>query len=126
MSRSEFTRKTRQEALKRSEMLCEAVGIRYGLDAGKRCNAPLGYGVDFDHVIADSHGGDNSLDNCAAICKQCHKHKTAKYDTPVAAKLKRIEAKHNGTWVRSKAKIPSRPFPKRPTLMTQDDMEGRN
>lgn len=112
MSRAEFSRKTRQEALKRSQMLCEAIGERYGLDAGKRCNMPLSYGVDFDHIIADSHGGDNSLDNCAAICRKCHKHKTATYDTPIAAKIKRISDKHKGTWIRSKAKIPSRPFPK--------------
>ena len=115
MSRTEFSTKTRKEALKRSNMLCEAVGIRYGLDAGKRCNAPLAYGVDFDHIIADGHGGDNSLDNCAAVCRSCHGFKTRTYDTPIAAKLKRIEAKNNGTWRGpiGNGKLQSRGFQKR-------------
>lgn len=110
MSRSEFSKRTRQDALKRSGMLCEASGERYGLDAGQRCNASLAYGVEFDHWVADSHGGDNSLENCAAVCKKCHKHKTRTYDTPMAAKIKRMEMKNNGTWPRSKAKIQSRGF----------------
>jgi len=115
MSRSEFSTKVRKAALARSGTFCEAIGARYGLDAGKRCNAPLGYGVDFDHVIADSHGGENSLENCAAVCKSCHGFKTRTYDTPIAAKIKRISDKHLGI-VKPKRSIPSRPFQKRETL----------
>ena len=112
MSRSEFSKATKREALQRSGMLCEAVDERYGLDAGKRCNGPLAYGVQFDHVIADSHGGEPSLDNCAAVCPDCHKTKSASYDTPVAAKIKRIRDKHLGI-VRPKGRLQSRGFPKR-------------
>jgi 5-methylcytosine-specific restriction endonuclease McrA len=81
----------------------------YGLDAGKRCNAPLGYGVDFDHVTADSIGGDNSLENCAAVCRTCHKFKTANIDTPRAAKTVRMSDKHHGI-SKPKHKWPSRKF----------------
>lgn len=115
MSRSEFSKQTKRDALKRSGGHCEAVGLRYGLDAGKRCNFPLAYGVQFDHITADSHGGENSLDNCAAVCRECHATKTKTYDTPVAAKIKRISDKHLGI-VKPKGRIPSRPFPKRETI----------
>jgi 5-methylcytosine-specific restriction enzyme A len=112
MSRSEFSRTTKQAALIRSGKLCEAVGQRYGLDFGKRCNGPLGYGVQFDHITADSHGGENSLENCAAVCRSCHRFKTDTYDTPVAAKIKRVQAKNNGTWRKpvGNAKLRSRGF----------------
>ena len=113
MSRSEFSKQTKRDALERSGKLCEATGKLYGLDEGTRCNAPLSYGVEFDHWIADSHGGENILDNCAAVCSKCHKFKTAKYDTPVAAKIKRISDKRLGVWPKSKARIQSRGFQKR-------------
>jgi 5-methylcytosine-specific restriction endonuclease McrA len=89
MSRAEFTKPTKRDALQRSGLLCEAVGAMYGLDPGRRCNAPLGYGVEFDHVILDANSKDNSLENCAAVCIKCHKWKTARHDTPLAAKTVR-------------------------------------
>ncbi len=76
MSRTEFTRKTKQEALARSGHRCEATGTRYGFEEGQRCNCSLSLGVQFDHDVPDQLGGDNSLENCRAICVQCHKHKT--------------------------------------------------
>jgi 5-methylcytosine-specific restriction endonuclease McrA len=109
MMRIEFTKPTKRLALERSGMLCEGIGRQYGLDHGKRCNAPLGYGVDFDHVIADAIGGDNSLDNCAAVCRDCHRFKTAKFDTPRAAKTKRQSDKHLGI-TKPKYKWPKRKF----------------
>lgn len=112
MSRAEFSKSTKRDALARSQMRCEAIGAWYGLGGGQRCNAPLAYGVEFDHIIADSHGGENSLDNCAAVCLDCHKTKSASYDTPIAAKIKRIKDKHLGI-VRPKGRLQSRGFPKR-------------
>lgn len=96
MSRREFSVQVRKDALKRSGMFCEAVGSFYGLPEGKRCEAPLGYGVEFDHIIADSIGGEPTLDNCAAVCSACHRIKTSQRDTPIAAKVKRIELKRLG------------------------------
>lgn len=111
MTRAEFTKATKRAALKRSGQLCEAVGTWYGLPGGKRCNMPLGNGVDFDHIILDANSHNNSLENCAAVCIPCHRYKTAKHDTPKAAKTLRQQDKNNG--IRGpKRKIPSRPFQK--------------
>lgn len=108
MSRHEFSKPTKREALRRSGGLCEAVGSMYGLDEGHRCSAPLGYGVEFDHVILDANSKDNSLENCAAVCVKCHKHKTRTHDIPKAAKTQRQQDDHRGI-----SKKPSR-FPKPP------------
>lgn len=94
--RREFPKAIKREALERSGMLCEAVGALYGLKPNQRCNAPLGYGVAFDHVLADSNGGDPTLDNCCATCLPCHGFKTRNFDTPRAAKIKRQSDKAKG------------------------------
>ena len=96
MARNEFTKATRRAALKRSGMLCEAIGEWYGLRPGQRCNAPLSAGVHFDHIDLDANSKDASLANCAAVCIPCHKHKTAKHDTPLAAKTLRQQDKALG------------------------------
>lgn len=113
MPRKEFTKKTKRDALKRSGMLCEAVGAWYNLPAGQRCNAPLAYGVEYDHIILDANSKDNSLENCAAVCTKCHGFKTAKIDTPTAAKTVRQQDKANGI-KRATAKIPTRATPPKP------------
>lgn len=109
MSRLEFTKVTKREALARSGQKCEASGPLYGLNMDQRCYAPLAYGVEFDHFILASEGGDNSLNNCRAVCLKCHAWKTKNIDTPKAAKIKRQRDKHLGIFG-SKKKIPSRPF----------------
>jgi hypothetical protein len=93
VSRAEFKKETKRLALKRSGGLCEAVGELYGLPAGQRCNAPLAYGVEFDHVILEANSHDNSLGNCAATCKRCNQWKAHKHDTPMAAKTVRQQDK---------------------------------
>lgn len=96
MPRREFTKATKREALKRSGGLCEAVGEWYGLREGQRCNAPLSYGVEFDHIDLDANSKDNSLGNCAAVCIDCHRVKTFGHDIPVAAKTRRQQDKARG------------------------------
>lgn len=96
--RTEFTKKTMREAYERSEGLCEGI-----LKDGTRCNANLKHKPHhFDHVIPDAIGGDNSLQNCACLCVECHKDKTAKIDIPMIAKAKRVSDKHRGIKIRSK------------------------
>jgi len=97
MSRTEFSRATRQEALKRSGLRCEASGARYGLEPDHRCNCHLSLGVQFDHDVPDQLGGDNSLENCRAICVQCHRIKT-RGDIQQIRKSDRQRDKHNGTF----------------------------
>lgn len=106
--RAEFTRQTKREALRRSGGLCEAVGTLYGLPEGQRCNAPLAYGVEFDHVVLEANSHDNSRGNCAATCKRCNQWKANHHDTPLAAKTVRqrdkigLGIKKRSTWPKSK------------------------
>ena len=95
MPRSEFSKPTQREALKRSQKRCEATGPEYGLEPGMRCNADLSYGVEFDHGLADGLGGDNSLENCICVCTACHRFKTRK-DVARIAKAKRMRDRNDG------------------------------
>jgi hypothetical protein len=96
MARREFTKATKRAALARSGGLCEAVGEWYGLPAGQRCGVPLACGVEFDHIDLDANSKDNSLENCAAICRRCHGWKTRNRDIPLAAKTLRQQDKARG------------------------------
>lgn len=110
MSRTEFTRKTKQQALERSGYRCEAHGTRYGFEEGQRCNCSLSVGVQFDHNVPDQLGGDNGLNNCMAICVQCHKFKT-RNDIQQIRKSDRQRDKSSGV-IRAAGKIKSAGFPK--------------
>ena len=104
MPRSEFSKPTRREALKRSGKRCEAVGVVYGLEPGHRCNAPLDKGVEFDHYpVPATERDSNGLENCVAVCTTCLSHKTRTFDIPIQAKTKRVSDKHNG--IRSPSRL---------------------
>lgn len=111
MARREFTKEIKRAALRRSLGKCEAVGEMYGFKPGQRCNAPLSVGIQYDHIIADSIGGEPTLDNCAAVCVSCHGYKTRTVDTPRAAKTKRMSDKAKGI-VRPKGTIKGQGFVK--------------
>lgn len=101
MSRREFSRSTKLSAYERSEGKCDGCGL------------PLQKGrFHYDHIIADAHGGGNSLDNCQVLCLACHGEKTPT-DTRLAAKIKRQKARDVGAEA-PKQKIQSRGFQKRP------------
>ncbi len=92
MSRREFSKPVKREALKRAKGQCEGV-----LDCGKRCETPLANNpFHFDHDIADGLGGEPVLENCVVLCVACHKFKTTKHDVPLIAKVKRIQDRENG------------------------------
>lgn len=112
MARLEFSKKTKQLALKRSGMLCEATGAMYGLEPNQRCNCPLSMGVQYDHELAASNGGGNDLENCKSVCLKCHSIKTRLIDTPRAAKIKRVSNKANG--IRTKSALSREKLPKPP------------
>lgn len=100
--RREFSTKVKAAAFQRAEGRCEHVD-----DHGRRCEAKLYPGtIAFDHIIADSIGGEPTLDNCAVLCRAHHAVKTATLDTPRAAKTKRQHDKNIGAVSRS-----SRPMP---------------
>lgn len=110
MPRTEFTRATKRDALARSGHRCETTGTRYGFEEGQRCNCSLSLGVQFDHDVPDQLGGDNSLENCRAICVQCHKHKT-RNDVRQIRKSDRQRDKSSGV-IRPAGKIKSAGFAK--------------
>lgn len=100
--RREFPKSVKVLAIKRATVngvvLCELCGA-------------IAKQFQIDHIIADSHGGEPTLENARLICLPCHAEKT-KTDTTIAAKIKRIEAAHLGA-VTPKAKLQSRGFPKK-------------
>jgi 5-methylcytosine-specific restriction enzyme A len=102
LARREFPKSVKVAAIKRAtidgRIFCELCGAL--------CKT-----FEIDHIIADSHGGEPTLENARLICSPCHSEKT-KQDTTTAAKLKRIEAKHLGA-ATPKQKIASRGFVKR-------------
>jgi 5-methylcytosine-specific restriction protein A len=97
--RAEFSAKTQEQALKRSNRVCE----------NKKCCAPLSRGkYHFDHVLPDGLGGKPTLANCQVLCIQCHKEKTAKEDVPRIRKADRQKRADDGI------KRPSPPIASRP------------
>lgn len=122
MARTEFTRKTKQAALLRAGLRCEAAGSRYGFEEGQRCNCSLSLGVQYDHNIPDQLGGDNSLENCMAICVQCHKYKT-RNDIQQIRKSDRQRDKHTRV-IRPAGKIKSAGFPKSEKASPRDPNKG--
>lgn len=108
MARTEFSRKTKREALERSGYRCEATGTRYGFEEGQRCNCDLRLGVIFDHNVPDQLGGDNSIENCVSICVTCNKFKTAN-DIRQIRKSDRQRDRHTGV-IRPKGSIKSQGF----------------
>jgi 5-methylcytosine-specific restriction protein A len=93
--RREFPKGIKVAAFQRAKGRCE------------KCTAMLFPGkFQFDHRIADTFGGEPTLDNCMVLCANCHSEKTFGSDVPAAAKSNRVRAKHIG------AKTPSRtPLP---------------
>lgn len=96
MTRTEFSRQTRRDALARANGHCEASGLLYSLPDDQPCGAVLSHGLEFDHFILASEGGDASLENCRVVCGPCHSVKTRTVDTPKAAKIKRVRDRAQG------------------------------
>ncbi|QTC88069.1 hypothetical protein [Brevundimonas pondensis] len=72
---------------------------------------PMGEGVIDEHRVPLALGGTNDLSNRHLFRKPCAKAKTSDRDTPAIAKVKRIEARLNGTR-RPRKPIPSPGFDK--------------
>lgn len=101
MKRVEFSKKVRAEAFARANGCCE------------KCQAKLKTGEgEYDHIIAFWLTQDSTLENCQVLCVPCHRGEGAKTadDQKMISKVKRIKAKHDGTWVRKGPKIKSRGF----------------
>jgi hypothetical protein len=89
VSRREFSKDTKRQALERSGKRCESARVPSLADIG--CNRILRIGdFNYDHIQADGIGGDNSLSNCAVLCADCHNIKTRDHDIPAIAQDKRV------------------------------------
>lgn len=99
--RVEFSKKTRAEAFARCGGKCEKCEMKLKVSEGE-----------YDHVIPYFISRDSSLDNCQVLCQKCHRGVGAKTadDQRTISKIKRVKAKHEGTFPASKAKIRSRGF----------------
>lgn len=85
MPRRNFPRAVKIAAFERAGGRCE------------KCSAKLMVGgYHYDHVLPDGLGGMPCLDNCAVLCKACHKAKSANHDVPTMAKADRQKASHLG------------------------------
>ena len=99
MARREFNRKTRAAVFLRANGHCE------------ECKAKLKVGEgEVDHILPDALGGEPTLENAKLLCRVCHAPKTAD-DIRRIRKADRMRDKHRGAWPKSRAKMPSRPFP---------------
>jgi 5-methylcytosine-specific restriction protein A len=83
--RMEFSAKTRALAFARANGICEGCR-KMKLTVGK---------FDYDHIHTAAEGGDNSLENCAVLCRGCHRAKT-NTDVGRMAKTERQKRKHYG------------------------------
>lgn len=101
--RREFPRSVRVEVIKRS--------TRDNVTYCEKCKG-IAKRWQIDHIIADAHGGKPVIENAMLICEACYSVKNPK-DTTIAAKLKRVEAKHIGA-VKPKGEIKSPGFAKKP------------
>jgi hypothetical protein len=95
--RHEFTAAAIREADARAGGRCEAVGARYGLPSGQRCNADLAItGRQRDHYprgAHDPHPDTRTAANCVVCCPAHNQFANNKVDTPREAKMKRIAKK---------------------------------
>jgi len=99
MSRREFSRKIRREAIARANGHCE----------NKICGAVLKTGeAEVDHILPCELGGEPTLANAQVICKPCHKAKTGN-DVRRIRKSDRSRDKNSGA-IRPKQTIRSAPF----------------
>ena len=87
MSRREFSKQVKRDAIMRCNGICE----------NEACGAKLSaHKFHFDHLIPDGLGGEPTLDNCQVLCHPCHAEKTGKQDIPRIAKAKRISDREKG------------------------------
>lgn len=95
--RLEFPIGIKREALRRSAGICECHRVPQIPTFRIGCGVRLGPGnTFFEHVTPDALRPDNSLANCAALCKTCWAAKSDTFDKPVIAEAKRRFDRHHG------------------------------
>ena len=107
VTRHEFPAAVKRAALERGGGQCEAVGQRYGLPAGVRCQRTVhAKRVQFDHFprgAHDPHPETVTLGNCVATCPECNQYAANHTDKQVEQKIKNLsydEAAHRAVMAR--------------------------
>ena len=96
MTRTEFNRKTRRQAIDRAKGACQ------------KCGAILKPGeAEVDHIIPSEMGGEATVANAQVLCSVCHRAKTTQ-DVRRIRKSDRARDKSSGA-IKSKHSIPSPP-----------------
>jgi|GEM_PF-893617 len=104
-SRREFPAKVKDAAWKRSDGHCEIGRVPHMPEVG--CGRKLATGdIHYDHINPDGLTGEPVLDNCAVLCRSCHKIKTTTHDVPVIARAKRRQRLAIGIKQRSGRRLP--------------------
>lgn len=84
MTRQNFPRKVKVQAILRANGCCEECGAK--LKVGE---------AEVDHVLPDALGGEPILSNARVLCKVCHRGKTTE-DIGRIRKADRARDKHTG------------------------------
>jgi len=101
MTRRDFPRKIKAQAILRANGCCE------------KCSAKLKVGeAEVDHVLPDALGGEPVLGNAEVLCRICHAEKTAT-DIGRIRKADRQRDRHTGALAKS-SQIRSAGFAPRP------------
>jgi hypothetical protein len=109
LDRTEFPQAVRKAAFRR----CCKGGIPHCEGCGNQLRGtPI-----YEHVVPDGLGGEPTIENCKVHCKTCADVKTFTEDNPRMQKADRV-LKHTYGLEKSKRKIPSRGFAKRPPQRT--------
>jgi len=94
--RHEFSPGTKREAYARSGGICECHRIP-SLKRPGGCGVTLRDGhINYEHIDQDALGGDNGLDNCAVLARNCWREKTDTIDLPLIAKNNRVRDRARG------------------------------
>ena len=100
MARLEFSMTTKVKRFDFAKGHCEYCGIKL-----------LVGDAEFHHEVEAERGGDNSFENCRALCKPCHAGETKKF-VKAKAKAIRVKARHIGA-TKPKGRIKSAGFAKK-------------
>jgi hypothetical protein len=118
--RHNFTAGAIREADARAQGRCEAIGPRYGLAPGERCNADLSVaGRERDHFprgAHDPHPETRTAANCVVCCKRCNQFAANHTDKQREQSIKNVsydEALHRAKMGRKAGMdIPDPPKPR--------------
>lgn len=101
MSRRDFPRKIKAQAILRAGGCCEA------------CSARLKVGeAEVDHILPDALGGEPVLSNARVLCRVCHREKSTE-DIGRIRKADRQRDRHTGA-IAKPSSLRSAGFPKAP------------